>query len=419
MRKCLLISPVLSLSGYGVHSRQILFALSQKFDLACQALRWGETQFMFDETPEKQFIIESIKKTHYWQQSKIIPHLSVQVTVPNEWKRITPNDIGITAGIEVDRVKPEWLIKCNEMNLIIVPSEFTKNGFEKTMYQTQVGSVLKLDTPIEVVPESVDTSIFNERKTEDLELKDVTTSFNFLTVGQWGIGDIDRKNITTLIKIFKETFAEHKDREKIGLILRINSVTGSLIDEDYTIKKIKSIIKDYNEFPRIYLIHGFMSELELARLYKDSRVKCFVTLTKGEGYGLPLLEAAACDLPIMATNWSGHLDFLNLGKWIKIPYELKEIEFNNDLFQQGARWAIVDKNEVKRHFLKFYENWTIPKKWAEDLGKQIRSNLNIKSVEDKYFEVLNKYNLISDEETEKNRIANSIFGNMNLQEVVK
>lgn len=420
MRHCLLSAPTLSLSGYGVHSRQILFALSQKFDLACQALRWGETQFMSDDTPEKEFIVESIKKLYNWQQSKITPDFSVQVTVPNEWKKMVAINVGVTAGIEVDRVKPEWLINCNEMNLVIVPSEFAKQGFERTMYQTPEGGMLKLNVPIEVVPESVDTSIFNERETEDLDIPQITTKFNFLTVGQWGIGDADRKNITALIKVFKETFSDHKDKENIGLILRINSITGSLIDEDYTIKKIKSILKDYQEFPKVYLIHGFMSEQELARLYKDSRVKCFVSLTKGEGYGLPLLEAAACNLPIMATNWSGHLDFLNFGRWIKLPYELKEITFQNDLFQPGSRWASVDLSETKRHMLKIYDNWTIPKGWSEDLGKKVREELNIKSVENKYYDVLNKYNFMSDTEIkEKNEIVDSIFGETNLEEIVK
>jgi glycosyltransferase involved in cell wall biosynthesis len=420
MKRCLLSAEVLAQCGYGVHSRQILYALSQKFDTASQALRWGENSFIIDDTPEKQFIIESIRKLYIWQQSKINPDFSVQVTVPNEWKAMVPVNIGITAGIEVDRVKPEWLIKCNEMNLVIVPSEFAKQGFERTMYQTPEGSMLRLNTPIEVVPESVDTSIFNEKETEDLDIPQITTKFNFLTVGQWGIGDIDRKNIALLIKTFKEAFSDHKDKENIGLILRINSITGSLIDEDYTLKKIKSIIKDFPEFPRVYLIHGFLSEQELARLYKDSRVKCFVSLTKGEGYGLPLLEAAACNLPIMATNWSGHLDFLNLGRWIKLPYELKEITFQNDLFQPGSRWANVDLSETKRHMLKIYDNWSIPKGWAEDLGIKVREELNIKSVENKYFDVFNKYNFMSDVDIEKkNEIVDSIFGETNLEEVVK
>jgi hypothetical protein len=330
-----------------------------------------------------------------------------------------PINVGITAGIEVDRVKPEWLLKCNEMNLVIVPSTFAADGFTKTLYQAQDGSVLKLNTPIEVVPESVDTTIFNNEKTEDLNIP-LSTTFNFLSVGQWGIGEADRKNFTALIRVFKETFKEHKDKEKIGLIMRTNSITSSLVDEDYTIKKLKSILKDYPEFPKVHLLHGHLSENELARLYKDSRVKAFVALTHGEGWGLPILESGCCGLPILATNWSGHLDFLNLGRWIKLPYELKEIPFQNELFQPGSKWANVDLNEVKRHMLKIYDNWSVPKGWAEELGQKLRENYCIKKIEDRYFEVFDKYNFLSDSDIEKkSEVADSIFGNTNLEEVVK
>jgi len=419
MKKCLLAAVPLSLSGYGIHSRQIFHALSKKFDIATQIRRWGECAFISDDTEEKKEIIDCAKKLAQWQQANTQPDFSVQVTVPNEFEKMAPLNIGITAGIEVDRVKPDWLVRCNEkLNLLITPSTFAADGFAKTIYQTQQGQMLRLNVPIEVIPESVNTSIFNNEKTEDLNIP-LTTTFNFLTVGQWGIGDMDRKNILTLIKTFKETFRDHRDKEKIGLILRINSISGSLIDEDYTLKKLHSILREYQEFPKVYLIHGQLSDSELARLYKDSRIKVFVTLSHGEGYGLPLIEAASCDLPIIAPNFSGYLDFLNLGKWIKIPVELKEIPFQNDLFQQGSKWAFPDLSEVKRHFLKIYDNLPIPKRWAQDLGVKIRETLNVDVVEQKYFDVLKKYNFLSDEQIEQKTIADSIFADTNLEEVVK
>lgn len=418
MKRCLLGSPTLTQSGYGTHSRQIFHALSQRFDVACQIRRWGQCAFLVEDTKEKREIIESAKKLAFWQQSKITPDFSVQVTVPNEFEKMLSINIGITAGIEVDRVKPEWLLKCNEMNLIIVPSTFTKDGFEKTAYHSQDGHILRLNVPIEVIPESVDTSVFNEKKTEDLDIQ-LSTSFNFLTVGQWGTGNIDRKNITLLVKTFKEAFKEHRDKEKIGLILRCNTIVGSYIDEDYTVKKLKSILREFPEYPKVHLIHGNMSKEELARLYKDSRVKCFISATKGEGYGLPLLESAACDLPVLATNWSGHIDFLNLGRWIRLPYELKEIQFKNDLFQEGARWANVDVEEMKKHMNKIYDRWEIPKGWTKELGEKVRETLNEKTVQEKYMSVFDKYNFLSDEQIKKESIADSIFSETNLEEVVK
>jgi len=415
MKRCLLSGPILVSAGYGVHVRQIMYALTQKFDVASRAIRWGECAFLSEATPEKQFIINTIMKTAHWQQNKIPPHISVQVTVPPEFEKIAPFNIGVTAGIETDRCKPEWILKMNEMNLCVVPSTFLKQMFEQTMYKGNDGTVLKIEVPIEVIPESVDTTLFNNIKDperdKDLDIP-ITTSFNFLTVGQWGIGAADRKNIALLIKTFKEAFVDHPDKEKIGLILRINSINGTLIDEDYTRKRIQDIVKDYPKDPKIYLIHGHMKDEELARLYKDSRVKVFITLTHGEGWGLPIEEAAACDLPIIATGWSGHEDIVNLGKNVKLSYKLVDVPFENDLFQKGCRWAEVDPEEVKNHMRKIYSKYDVPKSWAVSLGEKVRTEFSIKAVEDRYFKLFEKYHLLDEEEQKEseNKVADAIFG---------
>jgi glycosyltransferase involved in cell wall biosynthesis len=71
-----------------------------------------------------------------------------------------------------------------------------------------------------------------------------------------------------------------------------------------------------------------MTEAGMAEIYNDPRVIAAISLTHGEGFGLPFIEAAACGLPVMATNWSGHIDFLNKdGKALFVPieYELQQI----------------------------------------------------------------------------------------------
>ena len=75
-------------------------------------------------------------------------------------------------------------------------------------------------------------------------------------------------------------------------------------------------------FPRVHLIHGNLTTDEIVGLYRNPSVKCLINLTRGEGFGLPILEAAACEIPVIVTNWSAHLDFLNLGKFIPVHYKL-------------------------------------------------------------------------------------------------
>jgi len=414
-KKVVFTAPVLSNSGYGVHSRQVLYALTGKcgLDVVARPLRWGEVPFISQkDSPEKSFIIGLVGKSYSWQQAKIQPDISVFISVPPEFQRMAPASVGITAGVECDRVPPQWIIKANEMDLMIVPSEFTKSTFINTKYQGSDGSMLQCTVPIEVIPESVDTSIFNDIHESDIDLD--LPPFCFITSGQWGIG-IDRKNIEGIIRVFKEAFRDHPDKEQIGLVMKVSSIGASYIDETHTINKIKSIVKEYDQFPKIILVHGHMPDKKLAQLYKDTRVKAGVFLTHGEGYGLCIQDLAACNKPIIASNATAHTEFLNLGKWIKIPCELKESGIKNDIFAEGNRWWFPDHAEAVRHLKKMYQNYDIPKKWAEELGAKIRETLNIKVIEDKYYEIFDKYNLLKENE---NTIADSIFKNENLEEIV-
>jgi glycosyltransferase involved in cell wall biosynthesis len=102
-------------------------------------------------------------------------------------------------------------------------------------------------------------------------------------------------------------------------------------------------------------------------------IKAFISLTRGEGFGLPLLEAAASGLPVIATGWSGHLSFLDLIRFIKLDYELQELpkaRLDSNIFMAGAKWAQVHESDVKRKLKKFYDRPNIPKEWAVK-GKSI------------------------------------------------
>jgi hypothetical protein len=85
------------------------------------------------------------------------------------------------------------------------------------------------------------------------------------------------------------------------------------MDRDELIKRIK-MIKDTvksNNLPNVYLLHGEFTDVEMNQIYNHSKVKAMVNLTKGEGFGRPLLEFSLTNKPIITTNWSGHTDYLN------------------------------------------------------------------------------------------------------------
>ena len=139
--------------------------------------------------------------------------------------------------------------------------------------------------------------------------------------------------------------------------------------------------------PTFYLLHGHMTEEEIATLYRHQKVKALVSLTRGEGFGLPILEAAACDLPVITTNWSAHTEFLRLGKSILIDYDLVEIpphRIDNKIFIEGARWAMPAVDDAKKKLLKFRKSPSLPVTWAKKLGEKIRQNYSQQAVNKKY-----------------------------------
>jgi glycosyltransferase involved in cell wall biosynthesis len=288
-------------------------------------------------------------------------------------------NVGVSAFVETDICNPNWIECANKMDHIVVPSQHVKETIERT------GTVQK---PLSVIPEAFMDAVLAPR-TLDITFD---TKFNFLIVGQLTGNNLfnDRKNIFNTIKWICEAF---KNDPEVGIIVKTNSGTGTTLDRMATTNQLRSIVSNVRKGsgPNVYLIHGNMDESEIAGLYRHESVKALVSLTRGEGYGLPLLEAAASDLPVIATNWSGHLDFLNAGRFIPVNYTLNEIHssrIDNAIFVKGSKWAEASEDDFKRKIKKFRNSYGIPQEWARSLGEKVRKAYASEAVEKIYSQIL-------------------------------
>lgn len=346
-KKILLRSPLLTHSGYGEHGRFVLRALKTKeelFDIYIAATDWGKTSWRWEDNEERVYIDDILQKTmKYTQDSEGNPEFdaSIQVTIPNEWELICPVNIGVTAGIETTKPAPVWIERGNHMDRIITVSNHSKQTHEKTSYEgvnkvTNEPMHLQNTTPVDVVHYPV------KSRDQDPVNLDLTTDFNFLSVQMLA----PRKNTEQLIHAFFEQF---KDEEDVGLVLKTNIMKNSLVDRRATENRLKSIVNSYTEAKcKLYLLHGFMSDKEMNALYTHPKIKAYVTSTHGEGFGLPLFEAAYNGLPVIAPDWSGHVDFLykptkqkkgkikNKAMFSRISYTLGSVQQ-----KKGAEWPGV------------------------------------------------------------------------------
>lgn len=376
-RNLLIASPAYSLSGYGAHSRDIIESLwnSDKFNISCIINGWAASSSLEDMSINMKDILEFCLKNKLKEEQDFV---FMHIGIPTEFKKVSKTfNIGVTAGLEADSIPKEWVKSCNEMDLVIVPSAFEKNIF--------ISSGVK--TRLEVVREGVDTAVFKPSQPAFKLPDEIETKFNFITTGQWinyGVGR-DRKQIGLLIKLFLETFRDNPD---VGLLLRTYTNNHSTSDRFFTTERIKELKEESGSKASIYLIHGEITDENTAAIYNNPGVKAFISLTSGEGWGRGLAEAASCDVPIIVTGWSGHMDFLNKEYSTFIPFKLLPVPSGIAFFTKGMRWAYVEIEKAVEEMQKIVSDYAPYKAKAEAYGPIFRDKFNKEKTYKKLIDVL-------------------------------
>jgi glycosyltransferase involved in cell wall biosynthesis len=407
MKKVMLIcAPVSSRSGYGDHARDLVraFINLDKFDVKIYDVPWGETpRNALDIELDKNIIERILLEAKIDKQ----PDIYVDIRIPNEFQTFGKVNIGITAGIETTAVSNNWVECCNKMDLVIVPSEHSKEGFVKALYekiqqladgsQQKVGE-LKVQKPVEVLFEGVDENVFKPIENSSLNLvDDIKEDFAFLHVGLWGKGGYgeDRKDIAKMIKIFYESFANKKKQP--ALILKTAGATFSILDREECLRKIKEIKskfpKDW-DLPNVYLLHGSFSSEEMNKLYNHPKVKCFVSLTHGEGFGRPMLEASMVGLPIICSGWSGQMDFLSQTDSMLLGGQLSKVPKSQhwkDIIIPESQWFNVNETQAYKAMNYCFENYDEVKEKALNLMKTNRDKFTLDGMMEKLDEIITPF----------------------------
>ena len=402
----LITGPVATRSGYGSHSRDLVRSLiaMDKFDIHINSLRWGNCPMnaLDENKPEDVEILSRILSNNELSRQ---PDIHIQISVPNEFTPIAKYNIGITAGIENTAPKAEWLQGMNRMNMNIVPSKFVKEIFQKVSYEEineqtkQKTGELKITSPIEVLFEGADTKIYNKTKkiSDDLkaEMNNIEERFVFLYTGHWLQGDLgqDRKDTGMLLKTFLETFKNKPNPP--ALVMKTSGATFSIIDRNDILGKIEDIKKTVKgTLPKVYVLHGDLTDEEMNQLYNHSKVKAHITFTHGEGFGRPLLEASISEKIVIASDWSGHKDFLNKNNSVLLPGTLTPVHKSalpKEMLVEGAQWFTVNYQYASQVMMDVFKNNRKYNMMAKKQAMYNRVNFSMNKMTKEFDKILDRY----------------------------
>lgn len=393
---CVISAPPDTYSGYGARSRDFIKAIYElkkdEWEIRIIPQRWGQTPWGFLNNNKEEW--GWMRELFSTAQLEKQPDIWFQITVPNEFQPIGKVNIGVTAGIETTVCDASWIEGCNRMNVTLVSSRHAKQVFEATKIEqkdsrtNQVIKTIKLEKPVEVLFEGVDLNkyffIDDEELPETdliLDLDSIKEEFCYLYLGHWLQGELgeDRKNTGLLVKLFLESFKDKK--KKPALILKTSHGGASIMDRDEVLKKIDAIRNscNSNDLPNIYLIHGDLEDQDINCLYNHPKVKAFVSLTKGEGYGRPFAEFCLSKKPVIAPNWSGHIDFLSPDFTVLLPGQITKVHPSavvQNMILAESSWFSVDNNSAVKALIDVYENYNKYEVLGKRQGHKIKTEFS-------------------------------------------
>jgi len=323
-------------AGYSQHIRELSLALDKEgADVSIET----QAQPGWEQEVSNEKVKELLKKNNS-------DGINIPIAMPNIWPLLSYRNQPFYgfAIFEGTKAPIQWMLECNKdvVTKVLVPSTHTRDSL--------INAGVK-KSKIEIVPHGVDLSIFKKADKYDPQFNELvkgSEDFTFLFVGGWSKGDKDRKNLPALLRAYSEEF---KKGEKVRLIVKLNVAYNDPKTWNLANEVEKLGLK--KEFAKFVIITNMVSRDKLNQFYSLADV--FVMPTRGEAFCLPSLEAMACGVPNIATNFGGQTDFINEKNGWLIDYDLAPA-CEDSLLYEEAEWAEIDISKLRKAMRYAYEH---------------------------------------------------------------
>lgn len=228
--------------------------------------------------------------------------------------------------------------------------------------------------PIHLIPEAVDTSIIKE----DLKpyLVQCEDTYKFYSIFEF----ILRKNPEALLTAY---WLEFQNDERVSLTLKtyLDNFTPKKRQEvDMKIRIMKKRL-GLKKYPPVYLYRELMTRQQIYRFHKT--FDCFVSAHRGEGWGIPQMEAMLMGNPIISTNCGGIHEYLTVKEAKLLPYKLTPVVGdvrNSNWYRTDQQWADVEVDALRKAMRYMYENQKKAKKMGEAASELVQKTFSLQAV---------------------------------------
>jgi len=270
--------------------------------------------------------------------------LTIRHTYPHCPEGIQGRQKALILPWEVSLLPSEWLDPLNRLDFIFTPSQFSRKALIKSGVEQSKVRVIANGVDLErfhphVPPLGITGNLQQCHYTRpDLSL--TRRTFKFLHLGHAQI----RKGTDLLIDAYLQEFTGKDD---VCLVVKS-------YDEGDILPWITASVKGSGDAPRLLYIYGNTPPHLLPSYY--TACDCVVHPCRGEGFGLPLLEAQACALPVIVTGWSGPMDFCTKENSYLLNYELESARDFHVPVPKEAVWAKPDIEHLRYLMRYVYEH---------------------------------------------------------------